>query len=266
MQLSSKKNTLLDLSILVRKDGFSFCTKEQHHFFGFETTPPTEESVKSFINYHQLQPKNIHLVYLDSPSVSVPRLLFDEQQLDNYLKTALQKEEKTGAHKNELQSLDQVVVYPVNETWNKLFKLLFPTVKEYHLSAYLLPDLAKYAFGKAKKNMFVHLRKDYFDLFLFQGGQLLVQNSFPQKNPDEFMYYLFYVCEQFYLKPKDFDLLFLGQFLAFSEHYNGTKEFHPNLTYLAPTFPSVDPHHPAPFLQSYFPEWESSQERLKGVA
>ena len=74
------------------------------------------------------------------------------------------------------------------------------------------------------------------------------------------------VCEQFYLKPKDFDLLFLGQFLAFSEHYNGTKEFHPNLTYLAPTFPSVDPHHPAPFLQSYFPEWESSQERLKGVA
>ena len=87
MQLSSKKNTLLDLSILVHKDGFSFCTQEQHHFFGFETSPPTEESLLSFVNYHQLQPTYIRLViWIAFGECALP--LFDEQQLDNYLKTA----------------------------------------------------------------------------------------------------------------------------------------------------------------------------------
>ena len=265
MQLSSKKNTLLDLSILVHKDGFSFCTQEQHHFFGFETSPPTEESLRSFVNYHQLQPTNIRLVYMDAPSVSVPLPFFDEQQLENYLKTALAKEEKTVAQKNELQALDQVVVYPANETWNSLFKAVFPSVKAFHLSAFLLPALSQYSFGKARKNMFIHLRKEQFDLFLFQGGQLLVQNSFPQKNADEFMYYLFYVCEQFYLKPEQFDLFFLGQYFPYSDYYNGTKEFHPKCSHLDPIFPAVDPNHPAPFLQSFCPEWESFPEHLKGA-
>ena len=101
-------------------------------------------------------------------------------------------------------------------------------------------------FRKARKNMFIHLRKEQFDLFLFQGGQLLVQNSFPQKNADEFMYYLFYVCEQFYLKPEQFDLFFLGQYFPYSDYYNGTKEFHPNCSHLDPISPQWTPttlHH-----------------------
>ena len=75
--------------------------------------------------------------------------------------------------------------------------------------------------------MFIHLRKEQFDLFLFQGGQLLVQTAF-HKNADEFMYYLFYVCEQF--EAEQFDLFFLGQYFPYSD-YNGTKEFHPNCSY-----------------------------------
>ena len=80
------------------------CTQEQHHFFGFETSPPTEESLRSFVNYHQLQPTNIRLVYMDAPSVCVPLPLFDEQQLDNYLKTALAKEDKNRSTEKQTTS------------------------------------------------------------------------------------------------------------------------------------------------------------------
>ena len=254
MQLSSKNTTPNDLSILVHKDGFSFCTHEQHHFFEIETTPPTAESLQSFLNYHQLQQTNIRLIYMNAPSVSIPLPLFDEQQLEHYLKTAVEKDEKTTPQKNVLKALDQVVVFNVNTAWNKLFKEVFPKVEATHLSASLLPSLSKFSFGKARKNMFVHLRKDYFDLFLFQGGQLLVQNSFPHKNADEFMYYLFYVSEQFYLKPEQFDLYFLGKYLPYSDYYSGTQEFQPNSNYINPLFPAIDAGHPAPFLQSFYPE------------
>ena len=63
---------------------------------------------------------------MDEPSVSIPLPLFDEQQLEHYLKTAVEKDEKTIAQKNVLQALDQVVVFNVNTAWNKLFKEYFP--------------------------------------------------------------------------------------------------------------------------------------------
>ena len=38
---------------------FLFCTLRATPLFGFETSPPTEESLRSFVNYHQLEPTNI---------------------------------------------------------------------------------------------------------------------------------------------------------------------------------------------------------------
>ena len=48
---------------------------------------------------------------MDEPSVSVPQKLFDENHKEDYLKTAIDKNEKRIAQKNELTQLDQVVVY-----------------------------------------------------------------------------------------------------------------------------------------------------------
>ena len=117
----------------------------------------------------------------------------------------------------------------------------------------MLPPLSDFSFGAAKKNLFLNLRKNHFDLLLFQGGQLLIQNTFPHKNADDFLYYLFYITEQFFLKPEQFNLLFLGRYSNFNEYYQGVEEFHPSIDYLAPQYPSIDALHPAPFLQSFFP-------------
>lgn len=254
MQLNNKKITSNDLSILVHKDGFSFCTHEQHHFLGFEVAPPTTDSIKSFADYHQLTQKNVQLIYMDEPSVSVPLQLFDENHKEDYLKTAIDKNEKRIAQKNELTQLDQVVVYSIDTAIGKSLTDIYPSATTVHLSTALLRPLSAFSFGKARKNMFIHLRKGRFDLFLFQGGQLLLQNTFSHSNADEFMYFLFYVCEQFYLKPEQFDLFFLGKYTQYDDYYNGTKEFHPTIEHLAAVFFNEDTSHPAPFMQSFLLE------------
>ena len=66
-------------------------------------------------------------------------------------KLPLAKEDKNVAQKNELQALDQVVVYPANEKWNSLFKAVFTSVKAFHLSAFLLPALSKYSNRESEK-------------------------------------------------------------------------------------------------------------------
>ena len=91
-----------------------------------------------------------------------------------------------------------------------------------------------------------------------------MQNSFPQKNADEFMYYLFYVCEQFYLKPEQFDLFFLGQYFPYSDYYNGTKEFHPNCSHLDPIFPAVMDQPPCTILLKFLSRMRIISGTFKG--
>lgn len=253
MQLNNKQFTQDDLSILIHKSGFSFCTLEQHYFLPLETSPPTVESLKSFVDYHQLTQSNVRLIFMEHPGVCVPHPLFDESKKGDYFKGAIDLPDAITLEHYSLEKLDIALVFPCDDKWISLFKNVFPKLEVTHYSAVLLPALSAFSFGKAKKNLFLHLRKDTFDLMLFQGGQLLVQNSFPHKNADDFLYYLFYVTEQFFLQPDQFNLFFLGRYLDFSEYYQGVQEFHPQIDYFDPQYPSIDPKHPAPFFQSFLP-------------
>lgn len=252
MQLNNKQITQNDLSILIHKDGFSFCTLNQHHFLPLEENPPTAESLQSYLNYHQINQQEVQLIFMDQAAVCVPKALFDPTQIHHYLNGAIALSKKDSIEHTSLSTLDMEVVYPCDQQAIDLFKGAFPTLKVTHLSAALLPALSAFSFGTAKKNLFLHLRKDQFDLLLFQGGQLLAQNTFPHKNADDFLYYLFYITEQFFLKPEQFNLFFLGRYSKFNEYYQGVEEFHPSIEYLDPQYPIIDAVHPAPFFQSFF--------------
>ncbi|MGB1971058.1 MAG: DUF3822 family protein [Flavobacteriaceae bacterium] len=251
MHLSNKHKTSQDLSILIHKDGFSFCTQTQHHFFSVEKDFPSAEALQSWMSYHQLDQSELQIIFCDSPAVTVPLSLFDESQPEHYIKSAISIQKDSHLVSKILNSTQQVVVFPVLAPFNDLLLSLFKTVPSSHIVAELLPALSAHSFGKGKKNMFIHLRKDTFDLFLYQGGQLLLQNSFPHKNSDDFLYYLFYVAEQFYLKPDQFDLYFLGRFTVFEDYYSGTKEFHHAIEFMAPHHPLLDTNHPVPFFQDF---------------
>ena len=89
------------------------------------------------------------------------------------------------------------------------------------------------------------------EILYFQGGQLLLQNCFPQNNMDDFLYYLFYVTEQFYLKPAQFNLHFLGKFTQYEDYYNGVKDFHDSIDFFEPHYSLIDHQHPVPFFQTF---------------
>jgi hypothetical protein len=104
--------------------------------------------------------------------------------------------------------------------------------------------------GTPKKQLFVHLREGAFELFLFQGAQLLFFNSFEQQHVDEFLYYLFYITEQFYLKPEGFKLAFLGAYDHYNEYYEGVQEYHSDVIFLDAPSENRQTKHPVPFLEN----------------
>ena len=54
---------------------------------------------------------------------------------------------------------------------------------------------------KFSKQLFVHLHFDAMDIFLVENNKFIFYNRFVVKNENDFMYYLFFVVEQFDLGP-----------------------------------------------------------------
>lgn len=248
MQQNNLTPLFREASILVDKDGFSFCTPFIHHKFSFDKSP-TKEDVRTWFQYHSLAPQKLSIVYFDPPAVTVPQAIFDSAFIEDYYKTAAHIDTSSHTWKTTPIGDQHQIVYPVQKGLHDHFASLFPQAIFLHGTGSLLPLLEEYVRGKARKHLFIHLRDNAFELFLFQGSQLLLQNSFPQRNTDEFLYYLFYVTEQFYLQPEHFDLLFLGKYKRFENHYSAVEKFHPTIAYLGPLLPELDAQLSIPFFQ-----------------
>jgi hypothetical protein len=240
MLLKTKKHQPNELSILVFRDGFSFCTLERSVFYGLKTSDDLNlQSITSFLDEEKLPTDLVHVIHSDTSAVIIPQEMFDENNASFYLSkgVTLKKGEQIGY--DVLESFSQVVLYP-------------EPLQSKHLASQLLAPITKYSMGTPKKQLFVNIRKGAFDLFLFQGSQLLFFNSFEQNNVDEFLYYLFYITEQFYLNPDNFKLAFLGEYKCYKEYYEGVQIFQNDIIYLDAPSENKSSTHPIPFIENKF--------------
>tara|TARA_B110001452_G_scaffold265516_1_gene270307 strand:- start:561 stop:1325 length:765 start_codon:yes stop_codon:yes gene_type:complete len=251
MVLKTKKHQPNELSILVLRDGFSFCTQKKSCFY------PTEDSnnidpkaISDFLVQQELVSETVSLIHLDGLSSIVPLELFEKENAAFYLSKGLTLAPNQQVVFDVLESYNQAVVYPRDvKKWNVL-KELFPTLEAKHATTTVLAPLTDFSMGTPKKQLFVHLREGAFELFLFQGAQLLFFNSFEQQHVDEFLYYLFYITEQFYLKPEGFKLAFLGAYDHYKEYYEGVQEYHSDVIFLDAPSENRQTKHPVPFLEN----------------
>ena len=242
---------LLDLSILIFRDGFSFCTHKKTSFYPVDDFDKIDQKkLSDWINKQEFVSSNVFLIHLNGLSTIVPTGLFDKENASFYLENGITPDKNQEVLFDVLESFNQVVVFVGSPIVKKVFKELFPNHHSQHLTSFLLAPLSKFSMGTSKKQLFVHLRKGFFDLFLFQGTQLLLFNTFEQNHADEFLYYLFYITEQFYLKPESFKLAFLGEYECYKEYYQGVQEYHNDVVFLDAPSENKNSRHPAPFLEN----------------
>ena len=100
--------------------------------------------------------------------------------------------------------------------------------------------------------MFIHIQYKAVDVFLAETDQIVFNNRFSIKNEDEFLYYVFFVVEQFDLKIDDFEIIFLGKFFEYNRYYDLTSEFHKNYKFIENDSEIIDQSkHSAPYLANY---------------
>ncbi len=254
-----KKISSEDLSILIFKDRIAFCTLDQTLYFELEKKNNADELV-SWIKYNNLIKKNNKSILFDSKGVVVPNKLFDVSKKNLYLSLTDDELEDKIVETNIIEPDNQVFVFSKGKNIDKIFSNSIKDLETKHFASYLLPFLSKVSRRDLKKNVFIHLRENYFDLFIYQGSLLLLFNSYPHDNEQDFLYYLFFVLEQFYLKPNQFQAYFLGKFEKYKKYYIAFEKFHIQTNFTQPKNPEIESNHPAPFFNYFFDHENNSGE------
>ena len=74
------------------------------------------------------------------------------------------------------------------------------------------------SFVEFKYQLFIHIQFEATDLFLVNNNRIVFHNRFSVKNEEEFLYYVFFIVEQFDLKSDDFEINFLGKFIEYNSY------------------------------------------------
>jgi hypothetical protein len=245
------------LSIHAFVNGFSFCTQSKVDFLPTSSVVSDGKSLfEEFINYY---PKNsfkaISVVHFSHPSTFVPLALFDVSQKKRYLSHYKIAAKNDVFHHDTLEKSTKVNIYSYPKEIETILETSANNFQEIHYNSLLYNLVHELSLRTEKKSqLFLHLQKEKVDVFLIKNGRLLFNNSFSIKNEDEFLYYVFFVVEQFELESNVFELIFLGKIDLFNSYYEAVKHYHENIFFHQEEIISSQAikNHNAPFLSQFF--------------
>jgi hypothetical protein len=251
------KNSTIPLqgtSIHLFGNGFSFCTPSKTEFI---PAPKGSEDFKSAIDeitnfYPKETIQNLQVVSYHRPSTFVPAVFFEEKLLPNYLRFAGEQDKGSISKFDVLENENTINVYAIPKDISELLNSSLKNNFLCHYNTLLYKEVVALSksVGKNKFQLFIHLQSGGMDLYLTENTNMVFQNFFYLKNEEEFLYYVFFVVEQYQLKPQEFEIVFLGEIKNFNSYYEALKKYHLEV-HFAKSHPEVSlktDHHPAPYI------------------
>lgn len=246
--------TYKELSIQVSLSGLSFCTidtlekkvelLEHYTFNGISSL----DSLLVQLDYHFAN-SNLHatrfnkitLLHENELSGFVPKPLFNEHSLAEYLKFNIKILENDFIVFDELPNTELVNVYiPYVHVNNYIFDQFGPF--EYkHFATVLVENLLQKAPAAQKPQLFVYVSAKHFEIIVLQNRKLLFYNSFEYFTKEDFIYYLLFTMEQLNLSPEQAKVMLMGAIDENSELYAICYLYVKNLSFYAmPTDVAVE--------------------------
>ncbi len=221
------------LSIQLSLDGFSFCIinklemqieKLQH--FSFEDHSPTPDKLLQnveavFKKEKALQKRygSVNITHVNQLSTLVPKSLFDEDRIRDYLKFSSKTYTNDYVVHDELDNHDMVNVYVPFVNVNNFFLERFGSFEYKHFSTVLVNKLLNTFKFSEHPHMFAHIGEKQFEILVIANDSLLFYNSFEYQSEEDFIYYILFTAEQLALNPENFDLILAGIIDTESELY-----------------------------------------------
>lgn len=251
MPKSNNHTHIKDLSIHSFADGFSFCTHPSPKFSSFSTLKKTPQELLNTFFEEEESFSHINWVSFEYPSLFVPEVLYDNDYKERYMEHFTTYTDAFTLQANYLEQAELYNIYPQITGIEKQLTTNGQTATFLHANTLLFNEILSEVttLMDDEKRFYIHLQKNCFDLFVFEGKNLQLSNRYEINEVDEFLYYLFFVVEQYQLKADQFTLVFMGKFTIFNPIYEAVKNYHKTVQFLksacSESLSVLD--HPAPF-------------------
>ena len=101
--------------------------------------------------------------------------------------------------------------------------------------------------------MFINIRNNFFDIFIYHSDQLLFFNTFNHKIIEDFLYYVFYVIEIQGINQTESNVFFLGKSDKFHKYYISFLKFYNSAEFLNSQIPNITEYnHECPLFLDIF--------------
>ena len=220
------------LSIQVSLNGLSFCVLDtvDHKIelsdaisFEKERTPyGLQKGLVALLERNSLSKKTfseVLVIHRNSLFSLVPKSLFNEENLANYLKFNSKILATDHISFDELDDLDIVNVYISYMNVNNYIYELFGEFTYKHNGSVLLETLLKSNTTENKPICYVNSLHSQMDIVVISQKKLLFYNSFKYHTKEDFIYYLLFTYEQLKLKTEKTALKLFGSIQKDDELY-----------------------------------------------
>ena len=147
----------------------------------------------------------------------IPEELFDEEQLESYLRFSHELPKGCALHYDKLPALDSVNVFAMSAAQEKAIYRLWNNVTITHQSSVFLNGIMREDPFDDKTIAYVNVNSRSFDLAIVSEGKLRFFNNFKFNTKDDFIYFLMFALDQQQLSGQEVPVYFAGLITGNSE-------------------------------------------------
>ena len=243
-------NDFHKLSIQVSLDGLSFCildtlnhvivaSKQRH--FGKELTPyQLQKELQEMIREYRVEDYGYSAVVVihRNPLFSlVPKDLFDENELANYMKFNVKILANDMMAYDEIEQQDMVNVYVPFMNINNYVYELFGAFDYLHSGTVLIQALLQAHTETREPVCFVHSTEEQMDIIVLDNKKLVYYNSFDFETKEDFIYFLLFALEQLNLDPAAVRVRLFGTIEEGDPYYEICYRYIQNVSLFYPAQP-----------------------------
>ena len=235
------------LSVQVSLNGLSFCILDtttqtivflKEHLFTSQKNPFEVEKLllETFQTTPLLQEefKKVNLIHHNNMCTFVPKDLYDDQHLGDYLKFNTKIFESDFIATDEILLKHIMAVYVPFVNINNYFFDLFGSFEYQHSATILIQSLLQHT---TTTKLYCNVASNAFELVFIKDGSFQLYNSFEYTSTEDFIYYILFTIEQLQLNTETIIFELMGAIAQNDELYTSIYQYirHVSFTNHIPT-------------------------------
>lgn len=236
------------LSIQISLNGLSFCVldsisntiiKQESTTFSEELIPfQVLKKLKEVLEKNEIDKmsfSNVTIIHRNTFFSLIPKALFDEKEVANYLKFNTKILANDLIAWDEILNFDIINVYVPFVNINNYIYGLYGEFVFQHNGTVLIQSLLNNFDGGKEPVCYVHVLEQQLDIIVIANKKLLFYNSFNFSTKEDFIYYVLFVIEQLKLDAETIKLKLFGNIEEDDQLFNVCFKYVRNVSVFVPS-------------------------------